>query len=48
MNTKIGVAATVGEALSLTISVPHEDQHLFPALAERAFLQEAGVVTAPV
>jgi molecular chaperone DnaK len=48
MITKIGVAATVGEALSLTISVPHEDQHLFPALAERAFLQEAGVVTAPV
>jgi hypothetical protein len=47
MITKLGIAATVGEALSLTISLPHPDQALFPQLAERALLQEAGVVVAP-
>ena len=31
MITKLGFAATVGEALSLTITLPHDDQALFPA-----------------
>jgi len=47
MITKLGIAATVGEALSLTITLPHPDQGLFPQLAERAFLQHAGAIATP-
>ena len=38
MITKLGIGATVGEALSLSITLPHADQALFPSLAERALL----------
>jgi hypothetical protein len=47
MVTKLGLAATVGEALALTISVPHSEQRLFPQLAERALLVESGVAATP-
>jgi len=41
MITKLGLAATVGEALSVRITLPHADQALFPQLARRATLASA-------
>jgi hypothetical protein len=45
MITKLGIGATVGEALSLTITLAHADQALFPALAERTLLIDGPAAT---
>lgn len=44
MITKLGLAAADGAAFSMTVTLPHADQQLFPQLAQRASLRADSVL----